>query len=777
MKYVKFLHEVDASQVSTVGIKGASLGELQRDLQFVINVPSGFVVTTAAFREFIHQNKFTHPQHLSDALSTNTNDLFRLAEAPRLTREAIKKGRMPEAVEAEIKQAYETLSSPKQGARVAVRSSAIAEDFGSAFAGQRESYLNVSGMQGILTAIKKCFASLYTPSFLSYHRRKGFDSDIELAIVIQQMVDAEQSGVAFSLDTETGFRDMIIINAVAGLSESLVSGKATPDEYRCYKPNLGTKKRAIISRRVGSRNGKLVCAEVDGHSITREVPSTTKGYVLTDDQIQLLAEVVLEIESYYSNEYQRDCPVSVEWAFDAKGDLFILQARPETSQSQEDGQYYERYVIKEKGEKLVSGDAIGTKVSTGRARIVNGSFDFVSFKKGDVLVTRMTTPEWEPIMRNASAIVTEVGERDCHAAIVSRELGIPCIVNAYHARNFIYNRSPITVCCAEGATGNVYAGELTYKAEKVKLSELPRTKMKVASMVTAGATSLISNSRFIPGRVGFYITMKDIVLTHIGCYPLAAIYFNGIRDYYKSLSGSQLDKLWSLFSGCGGGEQFLFERLTEGVVSAALSVYPHDIIIDITQDFLNDVTLEGYCEFKSAERCGGLQVNPNAFLEAQCHVIHNTIFEYGFENIKIMFPRCDESMLSQMIRLFYEHDLCRKGLEFYLRHRVGDPLSPSIPFFDEVIISVPFVDFAYANVGGLHIDKKTREVVSSLISRIRKSGARVGILGPRVRDIQDDSSALVDLGVDSFITSPDLFFLCKIAIANAEAGKGSTGGV
>jgi len=505
--YIRWFAELGLADIPLVGGKNASLGEMYRALSAAgVRVPPGFAITADAYREFLHEAQLD--QKITAVLKDlDTQDIADLRQRGRQVRQAMLAAPLPEALEAAIIEAYERLSadSHADAVDVAVRSSATAEDLPDAsFAGQQETYLNVQGHAALLDACKRCFASLFTDRAISYRTDKGFDHDsIALSIGVQRMVrsDLVASGVMFSIDTETGFRDAVLINAAYGLGENVVQGTVDPDEYYVFKPTLQQGFRPILQKRLGTKEYKLVY-DVGGGKMTRNVPvppAERARYVLADDDILTLARWACLIEDHYSTKHGCPTPMDMEWAKDGlTGELFIVQARPETVQARKAPDILERYHLQQRGSVLVRGQSVGEKIRHGPVRLIKDVHHLQTFQAGEVLVTDKTDPDWEPIMKKAAAIITNRGGRTCHAAIVSRELGVPAVVGTEHGTDLLRDGHVVTVSCAEGETGVVYDGELPFTVERVLLKDVPRPTTKV--MLNVGNPEEAFTLSFLPSN-------------------------------------------------------------------------------------------------------------------------------------------------------------------------------------------------------------------------------------------------------------------------------------
>jgi pyruvate,water dikinase len=480
-KLILWFNEISIGDVPLVGGKNASLGEMyQRLTSKGVNIPGGFAITAYAYRYLIKEAHIE--EAIKDALAgLNTHDMENLQKRGEKVRAIIRNTDFPPDLTQAIIESYHTMEKDyRKGVDVAVRSSATAEDLPDAsFAGQQETFLNIQGEDPLIDACKRCFASLFTNRAISYRHDKGFGQfDVYLSIAIQKMIRSDQAsaGVIFSIDTETGFQDAVFITASYGLGENVVQGAVNPDDYYVFKPTLKQGKRPIVGKRVGSKEIKMIYTDNQDKPV--ENIATTKkereSFVLTDDEILTLAKWTCTIEDHYEK------PMDIEWAKDgANGELFIVQARPETVHSQQKTKTIETYVLKETAPVIITGQAVGSKIGKGLAHIIEDSAHIGEFREGEVLVTTMTDPDWEPIMKIAAAIVTNKGGRTCHAAIISRELGIPCVIGTEDATEQIANEQPITVSCAQGETGYVYEGELKFEIDRLDLENIPSTKTKI----------------------------------------------------------------------------------------------------------------------------------------------------------------------------------------------------------------------------------------------------------------------------------------------------------
>ena len=546
-QFIQKLNEIGIEDIPIVGGKNASLGEMIQHLtKQNIKVPNGYAVTVAAFEAFIDEN------HLREKINAvleglDSSDIIQLRKAGSQIRKLISNGKFPVSIEKAILNSYYTLSEDygQDATDIAVRSSATAEDLPDAsFAGQQSTYLNIRGGEMLLTAVRSCFASLYTDRAISYRSSRGYDHfSVKLSVCIQKMVrsDIGSSGVAFSLDTESGFKDVVLINGAYGLGELVVGGEISPDEFIVYKPTLKKGFNAIIDKKLGNKTHKMVYGNkpfetVKTVPVNKEMHDT---FCLNDSQIIQLAEWVQKIEEYYSEIRGSWCPMDIEWAIDGlTNELYIVQARPETIHSQEQSENIKEYQIENadqlKGKLILEGVAVGDKIGSGKVHKIltldgrDGSSDETDFKEGYVLVTEMTDPDWEPLMKKAAAIITEKGGRTCHAAIVAREIGVPAIVGATNAPTLLVNNQEISVSCAEGSIGKIYDGKINYKLVETAFKEFPKTKTPI--MMNIGSPELAFQYRKIPNAGVGLARVEFIINNYIKVHPLALLKHRDLKD-------------------------------------------------------------------------------------------------------------------------------------------------------------------------------------------------------------------------------------------------------
>ncbi|HDM09920.1 MAG: phosphoenolpyruvate synthase [Deltaproteobacteria bacterium] len=813
-KFILWFEEIGIEDVPLVGGKNASLGEMYQKLHSKgIKIPNGFAITAYAYRYFLKYAGIEDEirKILKDL---DTHDLSNLQRKGREVRDVIRHAEFPPDLTQAIYTAYDKLAEEfgeagTDNLDVAIRSSATAEDLPDAsFAGQQDTYLNIRGRRSVLDACRKCFASLFTNRAISYRHDKGFGQfDVSLSIAVQKMVrsDSAYSGVMFSIDTETGFRDAVLITAAYGLGENVVQGIVNPDEYYVFKPTLREGKRAIISRKVGDRDIKMVYS-MDDETTVKNVPVTLAErhrYVLDDDEILKLAEWACIIEEHYSQEAGYFKPMDIEWAKDGDGenigtgDLFIVQARPETIHSQRDTNMYETYRLLETGPVLCSGTAVGTKIGQGVARVINSTLEMDQFKEGEVLVTTMTDPDWEPIMKIASAIVTNKGGRTCHAAIVSRELGIPCIIGTGNADEVIKTGQEITVSCCEGETGNVYDGILKYEVEKLNLEEFPKTKTKI--MMNVGIPEQAFSQGMIPNDGVGLAREEFIINSHIGIHPLALLEYDKLKEKAKTdqrVAGVvyKIDDITSVYQD---KRQFFIDKLAEGISRIAAGFYPNDVIVRLSDFKTNEYEnlLGGYLYepkesnpmigWRGASRYYDENFMP-AF-ELECLALRKARDEVGLTNIKVMVPFCrtpEEG--KKVIELMKKFGLVQgeNGLEIYVMCEIPSNVVCADEFaeiFDG--FSIGSNDLTQLTLGldrdsslVAHIYDERNLAVKRLVKQVidvaMKKGRKIGICGQAPSDFPDFAEFLVECGIDSMSLIPDTVIKTRLLVAKKEKELG-----
>jgi len=799
--YVLDFSQVGAGDVSLVGGKCASLGELFRELTTQgVRAVDGFSTTSHAYELLIEGNgQEKKLQKLLKGL--DTNDLDELERVGREARNMILETPFPKEIEEAILDGYERLGERigKKSFEVAVRSSATAEDLPDAsFAGQQDTLLNVKGDKQLIDACHQCYASLWTDRAISYRTAKGFDHfDVALSIGIQPMVrsDAACSGVMFTLDTESGFRDAVVINGAWGLGEAVVQGMATPDEWIVFKPTLKLGFRPVVTRKLGVKEVKMVFADNgSGTQIRDVVESQRNRFCLAGFEVLQLAKWACAIEDHYSKNAGRHQPMDIEWAKDGvTGELFILQARPETIHGQNTENFIERYSLSsDHGAPLVSGVAVGEKIGTGKAHVLLDPAKLRSFGEGEILVTTMTDPAWEPIMKRASAIVTERGGRTCHSAIISRELGIPCIVGTGNATEKIRSGSDVTVSCAEGDVGNVYYGNIPFEVDRQMITDdvRPRTQvmMNVGDPDHAFTVSRLPNDGVGLARLEF------IINNHIGIHPMALV-------NYPNLRKKEVIEEISKRIGEEDPKEFFIRKLSEGIGRIAAAFYPKPVIVRMSDFKSNEYAqLIGGGEFepheenpmlgfRGASRYYDDRYRPGFRLE--CQAMCRVREDMGLTNVKAMIPFCrtvEEG--ERVIKLMGEFGLVQgeNDLEIYAMCE----LPANVVFADEFLkvfdgYSIGSNDLTQLALG-LDRDSEmvahlfderngaVEKMVAMAIEAACRNGKKIGICGQAPSDYPEFARFLVERGINSISLNPDTVIQTTQDILATENSLGITNG-
>jgi pyruvate, water dikinase len=765
--------------VPIVGGKNASLGEMYSNLtKKNIAIPNGFATTAKAYNQFIKHNKIKNK--IKNILNKhNVKNIKSLNTAGSQIRTLILKSQFPKEIEQEIIKHYKLLSKSYKSTNtdVAVRSSATAEDLPDAsFAGQQETYLNIKGNKALLEACKKCIASLFTNRAIFYRETKGFDHfDVALSIGVQKMVrsDKASSGVMFTIDTETGFKNAILINASLGLGENIVKGKVNPDEYIIFKQTLNNKKYTpILSKSIGDKKIKMIYDKNKVKDI-KTTKTEQQSLVLNNQEILTLARWGKIIEDHYTKKRKKYTPMDIEWAKDGiTKKLFIVQARPETVQSNKDLNKQIKYKLLQKGKIITTGSSVGNKIGQGKARIINNVKDISKIKQGEVLVTPMTDPDWVPAMKKASAIVTNRGGRSCHAAIVSRELGIPCIVGTKNATAKIKNNQPITIDCASSETGFVYNKLLKFKKQIINLKSIPKTKTQIMLNIGDPQTAFTYSNLPVKG-VGL-ARLEFIINSHIQVHPLALIHFNKLKDKKTKA------KIQSITKNYKDKKEFFIDKLSQGVATIAAAFYPHDVIVRLSDFKSNEyANLIGGKQFEPLEQNpmlgwrGASRYYDPKYIEAfklECLALKRARDTIGLNNIKVMIPMCrtiDEGKkVLQTMKKFglVQH---KNNLEVY----VMCELPSNVVLADQFLkifdgFSIGSNDLTQTTLG---LDRDS-EIVSKLfnerndavkfmvahaIKAAKKAKKKIGICGDAPSTYPSFTKFLVKQGIDSISLSPD----------------------
>jgi len=798
-RYTLKLVEASIGDIELVGGKNASLGEMMQHLNKAgINIPDGFIVTAPAYHHFIKYNGLD--KSIRDLIKgTDINDLQQLISCGARIRELIRNGVFPGDMQGQIMQAYKALilQYDDHTMDVAVRSSATAEDLPDAsFAGQQDTYLNVSGQQSLLTSIKNCFASLFTDRAISYRKSFGYDHfKIGLSVCVQKMVRSDRgiSGVAFSLDTESGFKDVVLINAAYGLGEMLVQGSVSPDEYIVHKPLLKEGYPAIIEKKLGKKDRKMVYSAAENERV-RIIETTTaerNRFCLSDEQILQLSSWVAIIEDHYSTIKGRWCPMDVEWAVDGNsGKLFIVQARPETIHSRRKASTITEYKISDKLREdivLLKGIAVGDKIASGTVHVLNGieNIHEVDFKPGDVMVTDMTDPDWEPVMKKAVAIITNKGGRTCHAAIVARELGVPAIVGCEIATAVLKTGMKITASCAEGEAGIIYDGVIAFEKTEHDLSSLPEIDTPV--MMNVASPDVAFQYANYPNHGVGLAREEFIINNYIKVHPMALLKHHELGDAELSAHIKETIK------GYKDGEEFFIEKLSYGIAKIAAAFYPHKVIVRFSDFKTNEYfNMPGGKYFEPTEENpmigwrGASRYYSKAYKEAfgmECKAIKKVREVMGLDNVVVMIPFCRTvNELMMVYDTMNEYGLRRgeNGLEVYLMAEIpsnvilADQFGKHIDGFsigsNDLTQLVLGLDRDSSLVAGLYNERNdaVRSTISSLIKTAKKMKVKVGICGQGPSDYPDFAQFLVEEGIDSISVTPDSFMKTVHAIKEIE---------
>ncbi len=783
-KYVKFFNEVDLGDVAEVGGKNASLGEMYQKLTPKgINLPNGFATTSSSYHYFIEQAGLKDKiARVIDGLDIhNVRDLKKRGAK---IRGMILQAKLPKDFQEEIKRGYAQLSKEcrTKNVTVAVRSSATAEDLPNAsFAGQQETYLNISGERNVLQKAKECIASLFTDRAIVYREENGFDHmKVALSVGVQQMVAvrSEAAGVMFTIDTETGFKNAVVITSIYGIGENIVQGRVSPDEFTVFKPTM-----ALLKKRLGSKKEKMV--PIRG-SKTKNIAVSKKDqdrYSITDEQVLTLAKWGMEIEEHYGR------PMDIEWALDEDNHkLYIVQARGETVQSNKDTSVIEEYQLKATSSVLAQGKSVGSKIGQGKASKIMGVKDITKFKKGDVLVTEMTDPDWVPIMKIASAIVTDKGGRTCHAAIVSRELGIPCVVGTGNASEVIDDKQLITVDCSRGDDGEVYDGLLEFDVKRTSIKNLKRPKTKM--MMNIGSPEHAFMYAQLPND-GVGLAREEFIIdSHIKIHPLALLHFDKVKDE------NDRAQIQELTAGYTNKAQYFIDKLAEGMAIIGAAFYPNDVIIRFSDFKTNEyANLIGGKHFEPSEENpmlgwrGASRYYSPEYREAfalECMAMRKVRDKMGITNVKAMVPFCrnlDEAhkVLSIMKKTGLERG--KNDFEVYMMVEIPSNVLLAEQFaelFDG--FSIGSNDLTQLTLGVdrdnhtvAHVYDENNEAVKTLIRQVikvaKKTKTKVGICGQAPSDYPEFARFLVETGIDSISLAPDTIIKTTIDIAKTEAKK------
>ncbi len=806
---ILWFDEIGIEDVPLVGGKNASLGEMHQKLTSKgVEVPNGYAITAYAYQYLLKAAGIEEAirEILKDL---DTHDLYNLQERGEKVRDIIRNAEFPDDLRQAIVDAYHKMEEEYgENVDVAVRSSATAEDLPDAsFAGQQDTYLNITGPDALIDACKRCFASLFTNRAISYRHDKGFGQfDVYLSIVVQKMArsDSACSGVMFSIDTESGFEDAVFITGAWGLGENVVQGAVNPDEYYVFKPTLKQGKRPIVGKRVGTKEIKMIYdSDPNAEEPVKNVETTPEErgrYVLSDDEILQLARWACIIEDHYGRG------MDIEWAKDGDGvnvgtgKLFIVQARPETVHSQVNKNVMETYVLKETGKILATGQAVGAKIGQGKANVLNDVSQIHDFKAGEVLVTDMTDPDWEPIMKIAGAIVTNRGGRTCHAAIISRELGIPCVIGTENGTEAIKSGQDVTVSCAEGETGNIYEGLLDFEVETLDLDNVPKTRTKI--MMNVG----IPEKAFIESQIpndGVGLAREEFIInSHIGIHPLALYNFEELKE--KAAGDAEIAGIVELIESKTTAypddkRQYFIDKLAEGVGRIGAGFYPKDVIVRLSDFKSNEYAnlIGGHLYepeesnpmigWRGASRYYDERYKP-AF-ELECKALLKARNDMGLTNIKLMVPFCrtpEEG--KKVIEVMREFGLVQgeNDLEVYVMCEIPSNVISADAFADVFDgFSIGSNDLTQLTLGldrdsdlVAHIYDERNEAVKTMIRMVietaKRRGRKIGICGQAPSDFPDFATFLVELGIDSMSLVSDTAVKTRLAVAEKEKELGIT---
>ncbi len=791
------LQDVGIADIPLVGGKNASLGEMLQQLTPQgIRVPEGFATTAHAYRTFIEGAGLEQPlrQLFRDL---NVEDVAALRQVGKQARDLILNTPFPDDLNAAISTSYSTLCQQYgENTDVAVRSSATAEDLPDAsFAGQQETYLNVHGTAGVLEACHKCFASLFTDRAISYRQLKGFDHfEVALSVGVQKMVrsDLATSGVMFSIDTETGFKDVVLVTAAYGLGENVVQGAVNPDEYLVFKPTLNLGFRSILDKRLGSKEIKMVY-DVGGSKLTKNIPvapGDRQKFALDDGDILQLAFWACQIETHYSQVRGMDTPMDIEWAKDGlTGELFIVQARPETVQSQKTENSLKNYYITADGAlptPLVTGRAVGSMIGQGLVKVILNVHQIQQFRAGDVLVTQRTDPDWEPIMKRASAIVTDQGGRTCHAAIIAREMGIPAIVGCGYATTLLNNGRPVTVSCAEGEEGKVYEGLLKYEIKELALDTLPQTRTQI--LMNVGNPEEAFRLAAMPNDGVGLARMEFIIANQIQVHPLALIHFDELEDLTAKGEIEQLTQQYDRKS------DYFVDKLAYGIGTISAAFYPKPVIVRMSDFKSNEyANLLGGKPFEPQEENpmigwrGASRYYSDRYRQGfalECQAMRRVREEMGLTNVILMIPFCRTPKEGKRVLAEMEgYGLVRgqNGLQVYVMCELPSNVLLAKEFceiFDGFSIGsndltqlTLGLDRDSALVAELFDERNdaVKQMIRMAIATVQQHGRKIGICGQAPSDYPEFAQFLVEQGIDSISLNPDSVLKTLLEVAHAES--------
>ena len=803
---VLWFNEIGISDIGLVGGKNASLGEMIQQLTSQgIKVPTGFAITARAYRYFI-ESAGLEKQLRSLFADLDVEDVNNLRERAHKARNLLLHTPFPRELRDSITKAYQILCEQyNQDTDVAVRSSATAEDLPDAsFAGQQETYLNVTGVRGVLAACHRCFASLFTDRAISYRQTRGFDQlSVALAVGVQKMVrsDLASSGVMFTIDTETGFQNAALITAVYGLGENVVQGAINPDEYYVFKPTLKAGYSPILDKKLGTKELKMVYD--DGSKFTQNIPvpqALRNKFVLKDDEILQLGRWACLIEDHYSQVHDTYTPMDIEWAKDGiTNELFIVQARPETVQSQKNQTVLRNYHLQGTGNRgqgtlskeqeahdpLITGRAVGEAIAQGKVKIILDVAKIDQFQAGEVLVTDRTDPDWEPIMKRASAIITNSGGRTCHSAIIARELGVPAIVGCNHATETLKTGQEVTVSCAEGEEGKVYPGLIPFEVEENNIEDLPRTRTQIL-MNVGNPQEVFSLSGIPSDGVGLART-EFIIANHIQTHPLALIHFDSLEDEFVKAEIAQITALYP------DKPSYFVEKLAQGISRIAATFYPRPVIVRMSDFKSNEyANLLGGKQFEPNEENpmlgwrGAARYYDEGYKQGfalECSAIKRVREKMGLTNVIPMIPFCRTPEEGRLVLAQMAKNGLRQGendLQVYVMCELPNNVILASEFakvFDGFSIGsndltqlTLGIDRDSALVAGLFDERSegVKQMILLAIQAAKKYNRKIGICGQAPSDYPEFARFLVEAGIDSISLNPDSVLKTMLEIAKVE---------
>ena len=798
-RYVRFFEEIGIDDVPLVGGKNASLGEMYRELTPQgIRVPNGFATTADAYRYLLDQAGLWDELHrLLDNL--DADNVTALAECGAQARSLVYGAPLPDDLRDELLQAYRQLQAEYgEDMSVAIRSSATAEDLPTAsFAGQQDTYLNIRGEAEYLDACKRCFASLFTDRAIHYRLDQGFDHfKVALSIGVMKMVrsDLAASGVMFSLDTETGFRDVVFITAAYGLGENVVQGAVDPDEFYVHKPTFEQGYRSVLRRVMGSKKVKMIYGRGRTREATRNVPTSQTEraqFCISDTDVLKLAEYAIKVEIHYSARAGSARPMDMEWALDGiDGQLYMVQARPETVASQRRGAILEEYSLLDQAQPLIAGRAVGAKIATGTAHVIERLEQLSEFRSGEVLVSDTTTPDWEPVMKTAAAIVTNRGGRTCHAAIIARELGIPAVVGSGCATEVINSGDLVTVSCAEGDTGRVYPGSLRFDIRETDLSSLAKPKTDI--MINLGNPELAFKTCQLPNSGVGLARMEFIINESIKAHPMALLHPEKIEDPREREAIAQLT------TGYASASDFFIERLSEGVGTIAAAFYPKPVVVRLSDFKTNEyAALLGGRDFEPEEANpmigfrGAARYSHPAYAEGfalECAAMKHVRDDMGLTNVILMVPFCRRvEEAERVIATLASHGLKRgeNGLNIYMMCEIPNNVILIDSFAEHFDgFSIGSNDLTQLTLGvdrdseivAFEFDERdagVKEMIRLAVEGARRNGRHSGLCGQAPSDYPEMAAYLVSIGIDSISLNPDTVLATTRSVLELEQRIGS----